>query len=84
MHHINNFIIKHKAGLINLAEEQSNVSRACKVMDVSRDNFYRYQELAKADLLNDKVLSFYDANEISVLSVSTDPRCGILRESGAT
>lgn len=45
MIHTNNPIIKHKAGLLNLAEELSNVSRACKVMGVSRDTFYRYQEL---------------------------------------
>jgi transposase InsO family protein len=40
-----NPIIKHKAGLLNLAQELNNVSRACKVMGVSRDTFYRYQEL---------------------------------------
>jgi hypothetical protein len=45
MLHINNPIIKHKAGLINLAQELQNVSKACKVMGVSRDTFYRYQEL---------------------------------------
>ena len=45
MLHTNNPIIKHKAGLLNLAEELNNVSRACKVMGVSRDTFYRYQEL---------------------------------------
>jgi len=45
MLHTNNPIIKHKAGLLNLAEELGNVSRACKVMGVSRDTFYRYQEL---------------------------------------
>ncbi len=47
MIHTNNPIIKHKAGLLNLAEELNNVSRACKIMGVSRDTFYRYQELAK-------------------------------------
>ncbi|RUS65986.1 hypothetical protein CUZ56_02342 [Saezia sanguinis] len=41
-----NQIIKHKVGLLNLAEELHNVSRACKVMGVSRDTFYRYKELA--------------------------------------
>jgi len=46
MLHTNNPIIKHKAGLLNLAEELGNVSKACKVMGVSRDTFYRYQELA--------------------------------------
>ena len=47
MLHTNNPIIKHKAGLLNLAEELGNVSKACKVMGVSRDTFYRYQELAQ-------------------------------------
>lgn len=47
MIHTNNPIIKHKVGLLNLAEELGNVSRACKVMGVSRDTFYRYQESVK-------------------------------------
>jgi transposase InsO family protein len=37
-------IIKHKVGLLNLATELGNISRACKVMGYSRDTFYRYQE----------------------------------------
>ena len=45
MLHTNNPIIKHKAGLLNLAQELQNVSKAYKVMGVSRDTFYRYQEL---------------------------------------
>ena len=36
-------VIKHKLGLLNLATELGNVSRACKVMGFSRDTFYRYQ-----------------------------------------
>ena len=32
---------------LNLAEELGNVSKACKVMGVSRDTFYRYQELVE-------------------------------------
>jgi len=36
-------IIKHKIGLLNLAEELGNVSKACKVMGLSRDTFYRYR-----------------------------------------
>ena len=47
MIHSNNPIIKHQAGLLNLAEELGNVSKACKVMGVSRDTFYRYQELVE-------------------------------------
>src|SRR5690554_3361225 len=57
MLHTNNQIIKHKVGLLNLAEELQNVFRACKVMGVSRDTFYRYQELVKSgdiDALNTK------------------------------
>ena len=47
MIHTTNPIIKHKAGLLNLAEELGNVSKACKIMGVSRDTFYRYQELVE-------------------------------------
>lgn len=36
-------IIKHKVGLLNLADELGNVSKACKVMGLSRDTFYRYK-----------------------------------------
>ncbi len=49
MLHTNNPIIKHKAGLLNLASELQNVSKACKIMGVSRDTFYRYQELVETD-----------------------------------
>ena len=45
MLHANNPIIKHKAGLLNLAFELGNVSKACKVMGESRDTFYRYLDL---------------------------------------
>jgi len=48
MLHTNNPIIKHKAGLLNLAQELGNVSKAFKVMGVSRDTFYRYQELVES------------------------------------
>jgi len=36
-------IIKHKVGLLNLADELGNVSKACQVMGLSRDTFYRYK-----------------------------------------
>lgn len=39
----NERIIKHKVGLLNLAEELGNVSKACQVMGLSRDTFYRYK-----------------------------------------
>jgi transposase InsO family protein len=37
-------VIKHKVGLLRLAEELGNVSHACKVMGYSRDTFYRYRQ----------------------------------------
>ena len=45
MLHTNDPIMKHKAGLLNLAEELGNISKAFKVMRMSRDAFHRYQEL---------------------------------------
>ncbi len=47
MIHTYNPIIKHKANLLNLAEDLGNVSKACKVMGVTRDTFYRNQELVE-------------------------------------
>ena len=38
-------IIKPKLGLLELAKQLGNVSKACQVMGYSRDTFYRYQEL---------------------------------------
>jgi len=40
MIHTNNPITKHKAGLLNLAQEHGNLSKACKVMGVSRDTLF--------------------------------------------
>lgn len=40
-------LIKNKLGLLQLAQELGNISRACKVMGYSRDTFYRYQELVE-------------------------------------
>ena len=44
MLHTNERIIKHKVGLLNLAEDLGNVSKACQVMGLSRDTFYRYKQ----------------------------------------
>lgn len=38
-------IIRNKVGLLKLAEDLGNVSRACKVMGYSRDSFYRFRDL---------------------------------------
>ncbi len=54
----NQNIIKHKIGLLNLAAELGNVSKACKMMGLSRDTFYRYQN-AVAD---GGVEALFDAN----------------------
>ena len=43
MNHSTQRIIRNKIGLLNLAEELGNVSKACQMMGVSRDTFYRYQ-----------------------------------------
>jgi transposase InsO family protein len=44
MLYANDKIAKHKADLLNLADELGNISKACKMMGVSRDTFYRYKE----------------------------------------
>ncbi|HDL5009519.1 TPA: IS481 family transposase, partial [Mannheimia haemolytica] len=44
MFYSNNLLIKHKTGLLNLAEELGNISQACKVMGMSRDTSYSYQQ----------------------------------------
>jgi len=44
MQSINEKVVKHKLGLLNLAEELGNVSKACRIMGMSRDTFYRYRE----------------------------------------
>lgn len=52
-----NKVIKHKIDQLNLAEELGNVSRACKVMGLSRDTFYRYKDAVEdggIDALVDK------------------------------
>jgi transposase InsO family protein len=51
-------VIKHKVGLLNLAAELGNVSRACKLMGFSRDTFYRYQSAME----NGGVDALIDAN----------------------
>ena len=38
-------IIKNKLGLLELAKQLGNVSRACKIFGYSRDSFYRFKKL---------------------------------------
>jgi len=58
MIHTNEKIIKHKVGLLNLAEELGNVSKACQIMGLSRDTFYRY----KAAVEEGGVDALFEAN----------------------
>lgn len=48
MNSVTQGVIKHKVGLLSLAAELGNVSRACKVMGFSRDTFYRYKSAVDA------------------------------------
>jgi ACT domain-containing protein len=38
-------VIRAKAGLLELAKQQGNVSQACEIMGYSRDSFYRFKDL---------------------------------------
>lgn len=58
MHEHNQKITKHKTGLLNLAEELGNVSKACRMMVVARDTFYRYQEAVE----NGGIEALFDRN----------------------
>ena len=40
-------IIRTKVGLLELAKQLGNVSRACKIMGYSRGSFYRFQSCAR-------------------------------------
>jgi transposase InsO family protein len=88
----NQNIIKHKLGLLNLAQELGNVSRACKLMGFSRDTFYRYQaakEQGGVEALLDKnrnkpnLKNRVDPSiEEAVVAFATDhPACGQVRVS---
>jgi hypothetical protein len=39
MESFNQNVIKHKAGLLNLAAELGDISKACRIMGFSRDTF---------------------------------------------
>ena len=58
MIHTNDKVIKHKVGLLKLAEELGNVSKACKMMGLSRATFYRYKDAVE----DGGVEALFDAN----------------------
>jgi len=58
MIHSTEKVIKHKVGLLNLAEELGNISKACSVMGNSRDTYYRYKAAAE----DGGVEALFDAN----------------------
>ena len=92
MLHTNEQIIKHKVGLLNLAEELGNVSKACQVMGLSRDTFYRYKQavdeggvealLHKDRRQPNRKNRVDEATEAAVVAYATDfPAHGQLRAS---
>lgn len=92
MQSLNQSAIKHKLGLLNLAAELGNVSRACKVMGLSRDTFYRYQTavaeggveaLLQPDRRQPNRKNRVDeATEAAVCAMALEqPACGQLRVS---
>jgi len=44
-------IIKNKLGLLELAKQLGNVSRACRIFGYSRDSFYRFKALYEQPFL---------------------------------
>jgi transposase InsO family protein len=92
MEHISARIIKNKLGLLNLAAELGNVSKACKVMGFSRDTFYRYKDAIEGggiEALIDKNRRkpntknrIDEATEAAVVAFATDfPAYGQVRAS---
>ncbi len=45
MNSVTEKIIKPKLGVLELAKELGNISKACKVIGYSRDSFYRFKKL---------------------------------------
>ena len=92
MKHLNERIVQNKLGLLNLAAELGNIPKACKVMGVSRDTFYRYKsanETGGLEALLDKSRKkpnrknrVDDATEQAVLKYALDfPAYGQVRVS---
>ena len=75
-------VIRGKIGLLELAKQLGNVSQACKMLGYSRDSFYAKVAFAKlydrktpitaADLLNDRVIPFFDSHQVKLMRMLTD------------
>ena len=50
MLHTNEQIIKHKNGMLNLAAELGNASKACQVMGLSKGTFYRHKQAVESNI----------------------------------
>jgi transposase InsO family protein len=55
---VNHKIVKNRIGLLKLAEELGDISKACRIMGFSRDTFYRY----KAAKEEGGIEALFDAN----------------------
>lgn len=51
-------IIKNKLGVLGLAQQLGNVSKACKIMGYSRDSFYRFKKLLIIPTLYKTVIGY--------------------------
>ena len=72
-------LIKSKLGLLGLAEELGNVSRAYKYLGYSRDTFYRYKELFEEGLYFYKLVCIFIGFKIFYINnFTTQPKDNIL------
>lgn len=83
MLHTNNPIIKHKAGLLNLAEELGNVSKACKVMQSAYGEVIAieavFEEASGSDEIGKLSLMWQKAKSVLDGFVDTNKRIGAMQ-----
>ena len=70
MLHTDDTIIKHKVGLLNLADELGNIAKACKMMGVSRGSFYLYKETVGDE--GEEALLVWDAYRSNQIWTTTE------------